>query len=298
MKLLDFQMRCGVEPEAPKEHSRWWSPAEPPDCGKAIVARRRCARNLPKVAVIEFDQSTSQHAQILIFEGGFLMVFFLVENVGTHLFQVWRTNCETSIALLPCKLRQPKGLFDPSGRIAFHLPHHVTQPVGRLKARQDVDVIANSSNGKSDTSLAFNNSSQICVDSWSNFSVEPVFPVLGAEDQVVIKRSMGRGHISTLAPPSGRNQFPMKTGGSTALHHRLGSYRASGSFRRLKDASENPGVVKPRRRLPTHHPEFQMNPTFPTKPNGLFHRSPGHRPGGSGLSINCRLKACLTFILF
>ena len=240
MDSLEIQLSSRIEPEARREPSRWWSAAEQPDCGQFIGALRRCARSSPKVSVVEFDQAALQHRQVLLLEGRFLMVLLLIKDVGTYLFQIWRTDRESSIAFLPRELRQSNGLFNPSGRISFHLPHHVTQPMSRLQARQKVNVIANSPDSQTDTALAINNAAQIGMNSRSNLRIEPILPILGAEDQVVIKRGMGRGHRSTLAPPSGRIQFPTKTGGFATLHHRLGSRRASGSFRNLVRTSTNP----------------------------------------------------------
>jgi len=75
------------------------------------------------------------------------MMFLLAQNIPLDTFKVRRTDCKSSVALLPAKHSFPDLLMHLCGRISFQVPQKIVKPMRRLQTYEQVNMIFYSPNG-------------------------------------------------------------------------------------------------------------------------------------------------------
>lgn len=222
-----------------KEISRWWSEpkrVQPPVRFMQGTAPRRVREKhpihqsptSPQVALVIFDHTSLQHCQVFLLKRPHTMMLSLVQDIRSHRINVGRTDREGTVALLPFKPQHVEFTVNPFGRFAFDLPHHIGNAMRGTKTHKNADMISNATNGMSNAVQTSDRAAGVFMDAVNHRICKPRFAILGAENDVVMKRKVSRRHEPRFSR-SCRSAIllPSATGGCArlgSLHHRLISH--------------------------------------------------------------------------
>src|SRR5256885_12787784 len=112
-----------------------------PGEGGGSMRAATAARDSEDKSLVVLDPVVRQQSSILFVEGHLSMMFSLRSNVVSDSLQDRGADAECRVSVLPLEWLAPRDLMRPIRRALLDRTQNVGDAMGRLQARQDVNVI-------------------------------------------------------------------------------------------------------------------------------------------------------------
>ena len=123
------------------------------------------------------------------------MMFALVLNVGNDPWQIGLAHAKCGVSILPRKAAQiGKGVLDPFGRAALEQLERLADGLGWRQGQRQVNVIRHSANLQRFHAVLAGDAAEEFPNPFFDVPRNPWFPVLGAENDVIMQAGEGVCH--------------------------------------------------------------------------------------------------------
>jgi hypothetical protein len=124
------------------------------------------------------------------------MMFLLPLNIILNFVHLRLAHRKNAISLLPREhLQRRKCFMNPSRRVGFQISRQCCNRLISAPAKQNVNVVCNTSNRNNFTSFALNDSTEIVMDSFTDAISQPWLTMLRREHEIKFKIVKRAGHI-------------------------------------------------------------------------------------------------------
>jgi hypothetical protein len=131
------------------------------------------------------------------------MMFFLPGDVFPQLCALGWTDGECSVALLPRKCTLAYLFMHPARCDPLYIANHIRKAGRRSQANEQMHMVANAADGLRDSIDIPHHPTEIGVQPSLPGESNGGFAVLGAENNMIVKRQMGRWHGVGVGAPAG-----------------------------------------------------------------------------------------------
>ena len=135
-------------------------------------------------------------------------MLLLPRNVFAHRLTLRCAPVECAVALLPCERGLADFLMHPARRHRFHIAHHIRETSRGAQADEQMHMVGHAADGLRDAFDVSHHPAEIGVQPLAPHSSDDWHTVLGAKNDVEMKREMGGWHgCEVPAPRPGRVSF-------------------------------------------------------------------------------------------
>lgn len=123
------------------------------------------------------------------------VVFLLPGNVFPHCLPRSGTHGESRVATLSCKFPAAfHMLMHPCGGSLLQFPYEIRKAMGGFQSHQQMHMIRHAADGFGNATQAMDRATKIFMKPWTPRGIDQRYPVLRAENNVIMQAQIGGGH--------------------------------------------------------------------------------------------------------